>query len=92
MTRNHKQPLVPEAAEALKKFKGTVMAEEGYPVDLDNPEKVKYEVAQELGIPLTEGYNGNLKTKNAGKVGGTIGGKMVHEMIRLAQKKLLDKH
>lgn len=88
MTRK-KRLLVPEASVALEKFKGDLMAEEGYSVGIDNPEKVKYEVAEELGIPLSEDYNGDLKTKNAGKVGGTIGGKMVHEMIKLAQQELL---
>ena len=37
--------LVPEAREALDKMKARVMKEKGYPVDMKNPDHVKYEVA-----------------------------------------------
>ena len=33
-------------------------------------DKFKYEVASELGVPLTNGYNGNLTSKQNGSVGG----------------------
>lgn len=33
-------------------------------------DKFKYEVANELGVPLTDGYNGNLTSKQNGSVGG----------------------
>ena len=33
-------------------------------------DKFKYEVASELGVPLTDGYNGNLTSKQNGSVGG----------------------
>ena len=32
--------------------------------------RFKYEVASELGVPLTDGYNGNLTSKQNGSVGG----------------------
>ena len=32
--------------------------------------RFKYEVANELGVPLTDGYNGNLTSKQNGSVGG----------------------
>lgn len=35
-------------------------------------ENMKYEVAQELGVPLKEGYNGDLTAKQAGQIGGKI--------------------
>lgn len=35
-------------------------------------ESMKYEVAQEVGVPLKEGYNGDITAKQAGKIGGTI--------------------
>ena len=35
----------------------------------------KYEVANELGVPLTDGYNGNLTSKQNGSVGGIYGQK-----------------
>ncbi len=52
----------------------------------------KYEVAQELGIPLARGYNGNLTSRQAGAIGGHIGGRlggqMVRRMIQLAEEHL----
>ena len=32
-------------------------------------DKFKYEVASELGVPLTDGYNGDLTSKQNGSVG-----------------------
>ena len=33
-------------------------------------ERFKYEVADELGVPLSNGYNGDLTAKQNGSVGG----------------------
>ncbi|WP_425490365.1 small, acid-soluble spore protein, alpha/beta type [Heyndrickxia vini] len=90
MSRRRKS-LVPEARSALDVFKGKVMAEKGYTVDPNKPNNVKYEVAKEQGVPLKEGYNGQLTSEQAGKVGGPIGGNMVKEMIRMAQEQLSKK-
>ncbi|MBE6596326.1 MAG: alpha/beta-type small acid-soluble spore protein [Ruminococcaceae bacterium] len=49
--------LVPEAKEALEKF--------------------KMEAANEVGVNLTQGYNGDLTARQA----GSIGGQMVKKMI-----------
>lgn len=49
---------VPEAREAMDKF--------------------KMEVASELGVPLKNGYNGNLTSAQA----GSVGGEMVRQMIK----------
>lgn len=35
-------------------------------------ENMKYEVAKELGVNLKQGYNGDLTSKEAGKIGGNI--------------------
>ena len=35
-------------------------------------DKFKYEVASELGVPLTDGYNGDLTSRQNGSVGATI--------------------
>ena len=59
MSRNTNKKLVPEATNALDKF--------------------KYEVASEIGVNLTGGYNGNLTTKQAGSVGGNMVRKMIHQ-------------
>ena len=49
---------VPEAREALNRF--------------------KMEVANELGVPLKQGYNGDLTSRQ----NGSVGGEMVRRMIR----------
>ncbi|NLB42935.1 MAG: alpha/beta-type small acid-soluble spore protein [Clostridiales bacterium] len=33
---------------------------------------MKYEVANELGVTLKEDYNGDLSSRDAGRIGGTI--------------------
>lgn len=46
----------------------------------------KYKVAEELGIPLDQGYNGDLTTSQVGKIGGRIGGQKVKMMIEMAKE------
>lgn len=87
MPRNNKI-LVPEAREELDELKARVMAKQGYPVDQNNPQDVKYEVAEEHNIPLNKGYNGDITAKEAGEIGGNIGGQMVREMIKIAERSL----
>ena len=55
---------VPEAKEAMNRF--------------------KMEVAGELGVPLTEGYNGNLTSAQ----NGSVGGYMVKKMIEAQEKQM----
>ena len=50
----------------------------------------KHEVAEKLGIPLDQGDNGNLPTREAGKIGGTIGGAKVKKLIEMAEEQLAD--
>lgn len=78
--------LVPEARGALEQFKTKVMNEEG--LQTSQADQIKFEVANDLGIPLQKGYNGHLEAKDAGRIGGKIGGTMVKEMIRIAQENL----
>ena len=42
-------------------------------------DRFKFEVANELGVPLTDGYNGNLTSKQNGSVGGYMVKKIVLE-------------
>lgn len=35
-------------------------------------DNMKFEVANELGVQLNEDYNGNLPSRDAGRIGGTI--------------------
>ncbi|SEM64810.1 Small, acid-soluble spore protein, alpha/beta type [Mesobacillus persicus] len=88
MARRNRRPLVPEAREALNQMKVNVMKQQGYQVDDNNPDQVKYEVSKEVNVPLQHGYNGSLTSKEAGKVGGPIGGNMVKEMIKMAQEQM----
>ena len=79
--KNRNKLLVPEARKQLDQLKAELMG-------TNNPEDAKFEVAKELGIPLKEGYNGQLTSAEAGKVGGRIGGSMVKELVKMAQQKL----
>ena len=40
-------------------------------------DKFKYEVANEIGVNLKQGYNGDLTSKQAGSVGGEMVKKLV---------------
>jgi len=92
MGRRSRKYVVPGSEREMQAFKGEVMRQEGYAVDPGRPDDVKFEVAQELGVPLQRtGGNGELSTESAGKVGGKIGGSMVREMIRIAQQRLADR-
>ena len=38
---------------------------------------MKHEVANELGIQMKQGYNGNMTSKDAGRIGGNMVKKMI---------------
>ena len=61
---NSNRTLVPEAKEALNKF--------------------KYEVASEVGVNLKNGYNGDLSSREAGRIGGN----MVKKLIQQAENNM----
>lgn len=42
-------------------------------------DRFKFEIANELGVPLTDGYNGNLTSKQNGSVGGYMVKKIISE-------------
>ena len=46
--------------------------------------RFKEEVASELGVPLKDGYNGDLTSRQA----GSIGGEMVKQMIRRQEEQM----
>jgi hypothetical protein len=50
-------------------------------------DKFKMEVASELGVPLTNGYNGNLTSAQ----NGSVGGQMVKRMIEAQEKEMSGK-
>ena len=61
---NSNYKVVPEAREALNKF--------------------KYEVASEVGVTLKDGYNGNISSRDAGRIGGN----MVKKLIEQAENQM----
>ena len=63
----NKQSLVPNAREALNKF--------------------KMEAANEVGVNLKQGYNGDLTSRQA----GSIGGYMVKRLIEQAERQMAGK-
>ena len=46
--------------------------------------RFKEEVASEIGVPLKDGYNGDLTSKQA----GSIGGEMVKKMIMKQEQQM----
>ncbi|MDF2866148.1 MAG: sspA [Clostridia bacterium] len=42
-------------------------------------DKFKYEVANEVGVNLKQGYNGDLTSAQAGKIGGQMTKKLVQQ-------------
>lgn len=87
MTRNKNKIVVPEAREALNHLKLSVTNQGG-----STTKENIYETAKEVGVPFKKGYNGDLTSRQAGKVGGNIGGKMVHELVKMAEQQLQQKY
>ena len=50
-------------------------------------DKFKYEVANEVGVTLKDGYNGNLSSRDAGRIGGN----MVKKLIQQAESNMANK-
>ena len=50
----------------------------------DAMDRFKMEVADELGVNLKQGYNGNITAKEA----GSIGGEMVRKMIKKQEEEM----
>jgi hypothetical protein len=48
-------------------------------------DKFKYEVASEVGVNLKNGYNGDISSKDAGKIGGN----MVKKLIQKAENNMV---
>ena len=47
-------------------------------------DKFKMEVANELGVPLKQGYNGDLTSAQ----NGSVGGEMVRQMIKRQEEEM----
>jgi hypothetical protein len=57
------------------------------PEAMESLEKFKYEVANEVGVNLKNGYNGNISARDAGKIGGN----MVRKLIEQAENQMANK-
>ena len=74
---NTSKMAVPQAKEAMNRFKQEVASEIGA---LD----MSYYDAPKIGVPLKEGYNGDLTSAQA----GSIGGEMVKKMIMKQEEQM----
>ncbi len=50
-------------------------------------DRFKYEVASEIGVPLKNGYNGDLTSYQ----NGSVGGEMVRQMIKRQEEQMAGK-
>lgn len=55
------------------------------PEAMDALDKFKYEVASEVGVNLKNGYNGDISSRDAGKIGGN----MVRKLIQRAESQMI---
>ena len=53
----------------------------------ESMDRFKMEVANEIGVPLTNGYNGNLTSAQ----NGSVGGYMVKKMIEAQERQMAGK-
>lgn len=67
MSKGRNRVEVPEAREAMDRF--------------------KMEVASEIGVPLKQGYNGDLTSAQ----NGSVGGEMVRQMIKRQEESMSGK-
>ena len=65
--RSSNTPEVPQAKDALDRF--------------------KFEVANEIGVPLKQGYHGDLTSRE----NGSVGGEMVRQMIRRQEEEMANR-
>ena len=65
--RSSNTPEVPQAKNALDRF--------------------KFEAANEIGVPLKQGYNGDLTSRE----NGSVGGEMVRQMIRRQEEEMANR-
>ena len=54
------------------------------PEAADALNKLKYEVASEVGVNLKDGYNGDISARDAGRIGGN----MVKKLIQQAESQM----
>ncbi len=65
----------------------TILTEQMYLEAKEAMDRFKMEVANEIGVPLTNGYNGNLTSAQ----NGSVGGYMVKKMIEAQERQMAGK-
>lgn len=76
------------ASELMPQLRGSTPESNVWPGVASDWQQMKFELAQELGVPLQTGYNGELSARDAGRLGGKIGGNMVRRLITIAEQAL----
>ena len=69
-SKNNNQINIPQAREAMDKF--------------------KMQAASEVGVNLTNGYNGHLTSREAGSVGGQMVKKMIQKWAKRKGEKIYE--
>ena len=71
----------------LEEVKMTSSNKTSVPEAKESMNRFKMEVANEMGINLKEGYNGDLTSREA----GSVGGEMVRQMIKKQEQQMSGK-
>jgi small acid-soluble spore protein D (minor alpha/beta-type SASP) len=90
--RRKRRLLVPEAREALERLKQSVVVEKLNDTAAASRGRVENSArvaAKSVGIPYKTGDNGDMKARDAGTIGGHIGGPMVKRLIEIAKQELV---
>ncbi|HZX45720.1 MAG TPA: alpha/beta-type small acid-soluble spore protein [Clostridia bacterium] len=53
-----------------------------YPEAREALDRMKFEVASQLGVNLKDGYNGDLRARDAGSIGGFMVKRMIEQVER----------
>lgn len=85
--RRKRRPLVANARNGLDQLQ-TKLISQDLGRSFANKEEAKLELAKELGVPLKPESNRELRSVDAGKVGGAMGGRMVKELVAMSLKSL----
>ncbi|SFI95757.1 small, acid-soluble spore protein, alpha/beta type [Thermoflavimicrobium dichotomicum] len=81
--RKKRQPLVPEARQELDQLQ-VKLINQALGTQAKNPEEMKMEMAKQLGILYNQQGNEDMKAKDAGKIGGAIGGQLVKKLVQMS--------
>ncbi|MDQ0417657.1 hypothetical protein J2Z48_001830 [Croceifilum oryzae] len=88
MARKRSRLLVRTAGPEVDRLQMDVMNRK-LGTSFSNREDLKVEIARQFDIPYqVKGSNGALRAEDAGKIGGTMGGLLVKELVRMSMESL----